>query len=121
MATGSYENLKIYKKSYELAMRIQLIVMDLPKQEQFGEGLQIQRSSKSITSNIVEGYGRRRYKADYIKFLTYAHASCDETIVHLNFLYDSKYLSKEDYEDLKKEYNHLSRMIHKFIKSVEKG
>jgi four helix bundle protein len=33
------------------------------------EGSQIRRSGKSIRSNIVEGYGRRRYKMDYIRFL----------------------------------------------------
>jgi four helix bundle protein len=31
----------------------------------------------------VEGYGRGRYKQDFITFLTYAHASCDEMIDHL--------------------------------------
>ena len=37
--------------------------------EMYEEGLQIRRSSKSVSSNIVEGFGRRRYQADYIKFL----------------------------------------------------
>jgi four helix bundle protein len=58
----------------------------LPKIEMYEEGSQIRRSSKSIRSNIVEGYGRRRYKQDFIRFLTYAHASCDETIDHLETL-----------------------------------
>ena len=34
---------------------------------------------------IVEGYRRERYGADFTKFLTYADASCDESILHLNF------------------------------------
>ena len=49
----------------------------------------MRRSSKGITSCIVEGYGRRKYKAEFVKFLIYAHASCDETIVHLNFRRDT--------------------------------
>ncbi|HEY6978543.1 MAG TPA: four helix bundle protein [Chitinophagaceae bacterium] len=32
---------------------------------------------------MVEGYSRRRYKADFIKFLIYSQPECDETIVHL--------------------------------------
>ncbi|MGZ8524842.1 MAG: hypothetical protein ACXWV2_07340 [Chitinophagaceae bacterium] len=28
---------------------------------------------------IVEGYGRRKYKADFIKYLVYSQAGCDET------------------------------------------
>ena len=34
-------------------------------------------------SNIVEGYGRKRYKADFIKFLVYSLSSCLETKNHL--------------------------------------
>ena len=44
---------------------------------------------KSIKSNIVEGYGRRRYKHDYVRFLTYSHAPCDETIGHLETLHET--------------------------------
>ena len=36
---------------------------------------------------IVEGYGRKRYKADFIKYLVYSHAECDETILRLEFLF----------------------------------
>src|SRR5690625_6379310 len=43
------------------------ISMNLPKYELYETGSQIRRSSKSIRANIVEGYGRRRYKRDYIK------------------------------------------------------
>jgi four helix bundle protein len=67
----------------------------LPKFEMYEEGSQIRRSSKSIRSNIVEGYGRRFYKQDFIRFLKYAHASCDETIDHLEILYQTKSLKVE--------------------------
>ncbi len=49
-------------------------------------GSQIRRSSDSVVTNIVEGYGRRRYKQDFIKFLTYSHASNLETLCHLEKL-----------------------------------
>ncbi|MEZ4906476.1 MAG: four helix bundle protein [Saprospiraceae bacterium] len=54
--------------------------MQLPNYEMYEQGSQIRRSSKSIKDNIAEGYGRKKYKADFIKFLIFAHASCDETI-----------------------------------------
>jgi four helix bundle protein len=53
--------------------------MKLPKFAFYEQGSQIRRSSKSVKDTIVEGYGRRKYKAEYIKYLTYAIASCDET------------------------------------------
>jgi four helix bundle protein len=76
----SYHELEIYVLAKELAVRAHKMTLEmLPKFELYEEGSQIRRSSKSIVSTIVEGYGRRRYKNDFILFLTYAVASCDET------------------------------------------
>ncbi|WP_245539737.1 four helix bundle protein [Psychroflexus tropicus] len=44
---------------------------------------------KSVRSNIVEGYGRRRYKNDHIRFIVYALSSNDETVDHLEMLYET--------------------------------
>jgi four helix bundle protein len=86
----------------------------------YEEGGQIRRSSKSITSMIVEGYGRKRYKADFIKYLVYAQSECDETMVHLDFLFESESLKdKTNYETLKSDYDSLSRRINKFTQWVE--
>jgi len=60
----------------------------LPKYELYETGSQIRRASKSVSGNIVEGYGRRRYKSDFIRFLTYAHASSDETTEWLEYILD---------------------------------
>jgi len=68
----------------------------------------------------VEGFGRRRYKQEFIKFLIYSLASCDETMNHLDTLYTTKSLDdKKQYEYFHEEYGHLGRMINNFIKSVD--
>ena len=85
----SYRDLEIYKLSYDLAVEVHRFSLTLPNYELYEEGSQVRKSSKGITSCIVEGYGRRKYKADFLKFLIYAHASCDETILHLSFLKDT--------------------------------
>jgi len=86
----------------------------------FEEGSQIRRSAKAVTSLIVEGYGRRRYKAEFIKYLVYAQSECDETIVHLEFLYETGSLSdKNTFGQLKTDYDSLSKKINKFIQWVE--
>ncbi|MCK5561390.1 MAG: four helix bundle protein [Thermoplasmata archaeon] len=121
MVKDSYEDLKIYEVAFKLAMKIHKESLKFPKFEMYEEGSQIRRSTKSITTNIIEGYGRRRYKYDFIKFLTYAHASCDETKVHLNFIHESGYINQETYDDYYEEYDNLGRMLNKFIASVEKA
>jgi len=92
----SYRDLQIWQLSRELVADVhRMTLQKLPKFEMYEEGAQIRRSMKSVKSNIVEGYGRRRYKHDYIRFLTYAHASCDETIDHLETLFETGSLVDE--------------------------
>ena len=116
----SYKDLEIYQLSYKLAVEIHRLTLTLPNYEQYEEGRQVRKSSKGITSCIVEGYGRKRYKADFLNFLTYAHASCDETIVHLNFLKDTHENLIKDIEFFLNKYDELGAKINKYIQYVEK-
>ena len=116
----SYRDLDIYKESKRLAIEVHKMTMTLPRHELFEEGGQIRRSSKSVTSMIVEGYGRRRYKADYIKHLIFSQSECDETILHLDFLFETNSLSNAElFNNLKTDYDLLSKKINKFIQWVE--
>ena len=118
----SYKDLDIYKKAHKLAIEIHELSFKLPKFEMYEEGNQIRRSSKSVASNIVEGFGRRRYKAEFVRFLTYSLASCDETRDHLDTLFETKSLKDKDKHGyFCEEYDHLGEMITNFIKSVELG
>ena len=119
---SSYRDLEVYKLAKELAIKIHKMSLSLPKFETFEEGSQIRRSSKSIASAIVEGYGRGRYKAEFIKYLTYAHAECDETILHLEFLFESESLKdKILFDELYTSYDQLGRKLNKYIQWVEEN
>ena len=115
----SYRDLEIYQLSYKLAVRVNKFTLKLPKYEQCEEGAQLRKSSKGITSCIVEGYGRRKYKADFIRSLIYAHASCDETILHLNFIKDTHQLNEKEMQSFLNDYDKLGGKINKFIQYVE--
>jgi four helix bundle protein len=66
-----YKKLRIWISARELTIEIHRITLtSRPKFELYEEGCRIRRSIKSVKSNLVEGYGRRRYKADCIRFLT---------------------------------------------------
>lgn len=97
----SFKDLEIYLLSKELSIKVHAVTVDkLPGFEMYEKGSQIRRSSKSIVSNIVEGFGRRRYKNEFIQFLTYSIASCDETKLHLEILRETGSLEKELFENL---------------------
>ena len=79
----SYRDLEIYKISFDLFIRTHRFSLKLPKHELYEFGSQLRRSSDSVNSNIVEGYGRKTYQKDFIKFLIYSNSSNDETTNHL--------------------------------------
>ena len=118
----SYRTLTIWQEARSTVIDIHNMTMTkLPTFELYEEGSQIRRSSKSVRSNIVEGYGRRRYKQDYIRFLTYAQASCDETTDHLETLYETESLKDEAlYKALHQRLQTLGKKINRFIQSLEK-
>ena len=117
----SYKNFKIWQDARELVIDIHKMSLTvLSKFEMFEEGNQIRRSSKSVKSNIVEGYGRRRYKLEYVKFLTYSIASNDETIDHLENLFETKSLKNEKlYDNLHKRLETLVAVAQLTISSIK--
>ena len=94
----------------------------LPKFEQFEEGQQIRRSSKTVRSCIVEGYGRRKYKADFVKFLIYSLSSNDETIDHLEILFETSSLKDETvYNLIHQKLELLGKKLNNFLQAVQRS
>ncbi|MDN3676642.1 four helix bundle protein [Flavobacterium paronense] len=115
----SYKDLAIYTLSLNLFYKTHQISLKLPKHELYELGSQIRRSSDSVSTNIVEGYGRKRYKADFIKFLTYSYASNLETLCHfekIQVLYPN---FENEIKLLQSDYDILGAKIFNFIKYVE--
>lgn len=116
----SYKNFEIWKLADELVVEVhQMTLTGLPKFEMFEVGSQIRRSIKSVKATIVEGYGRKIYKAEFIKFLVYALASNDETADHLETLFKTKSLTNEVlYNDLRSKLQIPGKKLNLFIKGV---
>jgi four helix bundle protein len=119
----NYRNLEIWQLARTLTTGIhRMTLCELPKFEMYEEGSQIRRSMKSVRSNIVEGYGRRRYKQDFVRFLTYALASNDETTDHLETLFETDSLTNEPlFRDLSTRLDVLGRKLNNFLQAVEAG
>ena len=117
---SGYKDLEIYNEAFRLALEVHKASLLLPQYELYEQGGQVRRSSKSVKDQIAEGYGRRKYKADYIKFLTYSQASCDETLNQLEMI---RILHRDLYnwESLIDEYETLGKKINKYIQYVEKN
>jgi len=116
----SYKKLQVWQLSQDAVITIHKMSMQLPKFELYETGSQIRRSSKSVKSNIVEGYGRRKYAKEYIRFLIYAQASNDETMDHLETLFLTGSLKDEAvYHAIRESVDKLGKKLNLFIHRLE--
>ncbi len=115
----SYKDLEVYQNAMSIAITIYKKTMLLPKPDIFETGSQIRRSSQSIKDNIVEGYGRRKYKADFIKFLTYAMASLLEATSQSDFLHEIH--PNTGWDEVSEKLTKLGSQLHNFISFVKKS
>jgi len=115
---GSYKDLEIYKLAYSQAIKVHQMSLKLPSYELYEQGSQMRRSTKSIKDTIAEGYGRRRYKDEFIRYFIFAHSSCDEAISQLNMISDIHF-PDNPLTELINQYDMLGRKINKYIQYVE--
>lgn len=117
----SYRKLEIWQLAREVSIEIHKMTLNnLPKFEMYEEAAQIRRSSKSVRSNIVEGYGRRAHKQEYLRFLTFSIASNDETMDHLEMLWETESLKDEKlFDQLHEKIDLLGKKLNKFMQGVE--
>lgn len=114
-----YKDLDIYNSTFKLAIKIYRLSLELPHPDKFETGSQIRRSSQSVKDNIVEGYGRRRYKSDFIKFLVTSHASCLEATSQAEFL--AEVHQSSEWQGIANELDKAGIKIYNFIEYVEKN
>ena len=114
-----YRKLQIYTITFDLFLRTHRESHKLPKYEMYELGSQLRRSSGSVVANIVEGYGRNRYKQEFIRFLVFSHASNNETMCHLNGIIQLYPEMNENFKTLYKEFDTLGAKLNKYIQYVE--
>ncbi len=116
---NGYRDLNVYQEAHRVGVEVHKFSLKMPKFELYETGSQIRRASKSISANIVDTCGRRRYQADYVKFLVYSQSSCDETNEWLTYIKDLYEGLATAGQKLLEEIDGLGRQINAFIQSVE--
>ena len=108
----SYEDIDADKRAYQSSFEVHKLSLTFPKHEMYELGSQLRRSTKSITMNIAEGYGKRIALAEFKRYLLMAIGSCDEVRVQLDYSRDLDYISEEQHNALKAEYNEIGKMLY---------
>jgi len=117
MATyNHFYDLPVYKICRAFRKKISNIAIKyFPKSEVYHLKAQTLDSSRSITANIAEGFGRFHHQEN-IQFSRQSRGSPDETLEHMITAYDEKYITKELLSEINKDYKECLKQLNGYIK-----
>jgi len=105
-------DLKVYRKAFDSAMEIFELTKKFPKEETYSLTDQIRRASRSVCSNLSEGWRKRRYKAVFLNKLTDSGQEAAETQTWLEFSLHCKYIDEETFQRLDDSYEQIFAMLY---------
>jgi four helix bundle protein len=118
--TKGFRDLIAYQKAFDLAMEIFEISKEFPKEEKYSLTDQIRRSSRSVCSNLGEGYRKRRYPAHFIAKVSDSDMENTETQVWLDFASSCNYINEKAFSDLNSKSEEIGKLLNYMIQNPEK-
>ncbi|MFO0967724.1 MAG: four helix bundle protein [Gemmataceae bacterium] len=119
MIIRSAKDLEVYRKAYELAMRVFRLSQRFPAEERYALTGQIRRSSRSVCMNLREAWAKRRYPAHFVCKLTDSDGENSETDTSLDFAKDCNYITAEEHTDLTSRCAEIGRMLGAIIRNPQ--
>jgi four helix bundle protein len=116
----SFEELDVYKAARDLRKMIAKLIKTFPPEEKFRLTDQILRSSRSVTANIAEGFGRFHYQEN-IQFCRQARGSLNETLDHLLCALDEEYISNDDFIKFRNKIIVCQKILNGYIAYLKKA
>ena len=108
----SFEDLDVFKRACRVSLDVHRMSLEMPKIEQQALADQMRRASKSICSNLAEGYGRQKQsKAEFRRFVWMAIGSSDEMRVWARYALDLGYVDEPTWRGWRDEYQMISRQL----------
>ncbi|HEU5167426.1 MAG TPA: four helix bundle protein [Chitinophagaceae bacterium] len=115
-----YKELECYIQARLLRMYISELVKKFPQHEKFLLTAQIINSSRSITRNIAEGYGRYTY-TDTRNFFIISRGSVTETMEHLSTANDEKYITEDELKSGEQRCELVFKLVNGYISYLDKS
>lgn len=115
-----HQDLEVYKKAFDLAMRIFELSKIFPQEERYSLTDQIRRSSRSVCANLAEAWRKRRYKPAFISKLSDSEGESAETQTWIEFSVKCKYIEIQEGRDLYKGYDEVISMLVAMISNADK-
>lgn len=120
MATyNHFYDLPVYQKCRSFRKNISKLIKEtFPKSEEYRLKSQLLDSSRSVTANIAEGFGRFHYQEN-IQFCRQARGSLTESLDHLITAFDEEYFNAEQIKILNTEYQVCLKELNIYIKYLK--
>ena len=115
-----FRDLDVYRRAFDAAMKIFELTKKFPGDERFSMVDQIRRASRSVCSNIAEGWRKRRYISVFRNKMTDAMQEASETQCWLEFASACRYISEDEFQDLDTEYENIIGMLSSMEMKSEK-
>ncbi len=116
MRINSAKDLDVYKKAYELAMKVFEMSKGFPPEERFALTGQVRRSSRSVCLNLREAWAKRRYEAHFVSKLTDCDGENSETDSSLDLTRDCRYMTSDKHAELTGICREVGKMLGSLIK-----
>lgn len=115
-----FRELMVYRRAFDAAMEIFQITKRFPVEERYALVDQIRRCSRSVCSNLAEGWRKRRYVAVFKNKITDAMMEASETQCWLEFALACVYIDQSTFDHLDDEYEQIIAMLNSMELNAEK-
>ncbi|MBP1665073.1 MAG: hypothetical protein H6Q19_2213 [Bacteroidetes bacterium] len=114
MNINSFEDMEVWKECRRFRNQISTITEKFPKEEKYCLTDQIKRSSRSVTANIAEGFGRFHFQEN-AQFCRQARGSLIETLDHLICAMDEGYINETELSFHRIQYEQCLKLLNGYI------
>ena len=113
------KGLNVYAQALKVAMEIFDLTAQFPKEEKYSLADQMRRLSRSVCSNLAEGWEKRRYIAMFVNKITEAIQEASETQTWLDFSLHCGYCSEDSHRFLTDQYEQIKAQLITMIRKAK--
>lgn len=111
----SFEDLECWKAAREIRIFVaQNIILKFPVDEKYALTSQLRRSSRSVSDNIAEGYGRFNYQEN-IQFCRIARGSLSESLNQVITARDENYIDDDLLQQFRERFDKTKAILNGYI------
>src|SRR5687768_12796718 len=117
MIKNSVEDLDVFKLAHELALKVYSVTKNFSREEMYSLVDQMRRAAISVGMNLMEGAMRLGSK-EYRQFVGIARGSAGEVCYQLFLARDLKYISNQDYQEMRSGYDRVNQMLSRLAQTL---